>query len=458
MGCATLGRLMPIDDPALQDDALRLLTELLRIPSVNPPGNEKAAADFVARELTEAGLEPVVLDSDEGRRNVVARVRGDGSQPPLLLTGHLDVVPVEPAHWTHPPFAGVTGDDGCLYGRGAVDMKNHVAASLAIIKRLAHASEGLRRDVIFAAVADEEQGCRAGSLWLCEHHRGLVEAEYALGEGGGFSLHVGGRCFYPVQVAEKGVCWVRAHWKGPPGHGSMPREDSAVLKLAQKIALLTPTALPPHRTPVVEAFLQSLVDAIAPGVPGLRAMADQLVRRPAALRGIVAKVPDPTVRMGLLAMLSNTASPTVLRAGESVNVIPGSSSIEIDGRFLPGQTEQSFLNELRAVLGDDVLLEVTHAMPAVEASPWKGALYEVIEDVMGGREPDAPVVPYMLPGFTDAKAFAGIGATWVGFAPIKLPADLRFADLFHAHDERIPVDGFRWGVSVLAEIVERWVR
>ncbi len=444
-----------IDDAALQDDALRLLTDLLRIPSVNPPGDERAAADYVARELTQAGIEPTVLESSAGRVNVVGRVKGSGQNAPLLLTGHLDVVPVEPEHWTHPPFDGVTAD-GCLYGRGAVDMKNHVAASLAIIKRLKQDAVALDRDVIFAAVADEEQGCRAGSLWLCEHHRDLVSAEYALGEGGGFSLHVGGRCFYPVQVAEKGVCWLKASVDGPPGHGSMPREDSAALQLCQRIANLTPTALPAHRTPIVEAFLQELVDAIAPNMPGLRGMAQQLVARPAALRSLIAKVPDPTVRMGLLAMLSNTASPTMLRSGDSVNVIPGTASVEIDGRLLPGHTEASFLAELRGVLGDDVTFEVTHSMPAVEANPWKGPLYHLIEEVMSTRAPGCPVVPYMLPGFTDAKAFAGIGATWVGFAPIKLPKELRFADLFHAHDERIPVDGFRWGVSVLSEIVTSW--
>jgi acetylornithine deacetylase/succinyl-diaminopimelate desuccinylase-like protein len=445
-----------IADAPLADHAFDLLVRLLKVPSVNPPGDERIAAELVADELRDAGLEPRVLVSDERRTNVVARLRGTGEKPPLVLTGHLDVVPVEPDKWTHPPFDGVVAN-GCLYGRGAVDMKNHVAMSLAVIARLAR--EGIRpkRDVIFAAVADEEQGCRAGSLWLCREHRDLVHGEYALGEGGGFSLHLGGTTFYPVQVAEKGVCWLRASLEGPPGHGSMPRADNAVLRLAEKIGRLHPTALPTHRTPIVEAFLGAVVDALAPNVPGLRELAASVFAQPTLVRTLVDRIPDPTVKLGLLAMFSNTASPTVFRAGQSVNVIPGSASCEIDGRLLPGQTEASFLAELRAVLGDDVVLEVDHTMPAVEASPWKSPLYATIESVMADRAPGCPVVPYMLPGFTDAKGFAQIGTTWVGFAPVKLPKGMRFADLFHAHDERIPVDGFRWGTETLAEIVTRWI-
>ncbi|MBX3249539.1 MAG: M20/M25/M40 family metallo-hydrolase [Myxococcales bacterium] len=447
----------PIADAALADHAFDLLVRLLRIPSVNPPGDERDAADLVAQELREAGLEPQMLVSSEKRANVVARLKGTGELPPLVLTGHLDVVPVEPDRWTHPPFDGVVGDDGCLYGRGAVDMKNHVAMSLAVITRLAREKVRPRRDLIFAAVADEEQGCRAGSLWLCREHRDLVHGEYALGEGGGFSLHLGGKTFYPVQVAEKGVCWLKATVDGPPGHGSMPRADSALLRLAEKVARLHPTALPVHRTPIVEAFLGAVVDALAPQVPGLRELAAGLAAQPAMLRALVDRIPDPTVKLGLLAMFSNTASPTVFRAGDSVNVIPGRASCEIDGRLLPGQSETDFLRELRDVLGDDVTLEVDHTMPAVEATPWKTPLYATIEQVMADRAPGCPVVPYMLPGFTDAKGFAQIGTTWVGFAPVKLPKGLRFADLFHAHDERIPVEGFRWGTEVLADIVTRWI-
>jgi len=449
---------MNLADAALADDAYALLVDLLRIASVNPPGDEREAATYVAEKLREVGLEPVVLESAPGRANVVARVKGSGEKAPLLLTGHLDVVPVEPEHWSHPPFAGEVGEDGCLYGRGAVDMKNHVAMSLALIRRLARDGVTPRGDVVFAAVADEEQGCRSGSLWLCREHPDLVRAEYALGEGGGFSLHLGTKEFFPVQVAEKGVCWLEARLSGPPGHGSMPRADSAVLRLCEKVARLTPTALPTHRTPIVEEFLARVVDELAPQLPGLRGAAKTLVSQPAALRQLVARVPDPTVRMGLLAVLANTASPTVFRSGESVNVIPGSASVQIDGRTLPGQSQEAFLTELRTLLGDDVELEVTHAMPAVLADPWKTSLYDTIASVMRDRAPGSPVVPYMLPGFTDAKGFDQIGVTWVGFAPLRLPKGLRYADLFHAHDERIPVDGFRWGAETLGLLVARWIQ
>jgi len=449
--------MLPIADSALTDHSFDLLRDLLQIASVNPPGNESEAADYVATQLRDGGLEPQVLASSEGRVNVVTRLKGTGELPPLLLTGHLDVVPVEPEMWTHPPFDAVIGDDGCLYGRGAVDMKNHVAMSMAVIKRLAQEGVTPKRDLIFAAVADEEQGCRYGSLWLCDNHPDLVRAEYALGEGGGFSLHIGGKCFYPVQVAEKGVCWLKATLRGPPGHGSMPRDDSSVLRFAEKIARLGPSALPAHRTPLVEAFLAEVVDAVAPRIPGLRTIVGWILRSTGLLRWLVENRADPAVRIGLMAMLANTASPTVLRAGSSVNVIPGEASVEIDGRYLPGMSQEDFLAELRKVIGDDVDLEVTHAMDAVETTPWKSPLYHLIEDVMGTRAPGCPVVPYMLPGFTDAKAFDRIGTKWVGFAPVKLPKGMRYADLFHAHDERIPVEGFKWGTEVLSEIVTRWV-
>lgn len=445
-----------IADDALADDALRILTDLLRIDSRNPPGDERLAAEYTARQLAEVGLDPIVLESDPGRANVVARLKGDGREAPLILTGHLDVVPVDETQWTHPPFDGVVGDDGCLYGRGAVDMKNHVAMCLAVIRRLARDQVPLRRDIVFAAVADEEQGCRSGSLWLCREHPDLVRGEYALGEGGGFSLHIGGTCFYPLQIAEKGVCWVEASIEGPPGHGSMPRADSAVLGLARAIAPLHGTSLPAHRTPIVEEFLAAVIDELAPSIPGLRGAISQLVTWPSALRPLIARIPDSTVRLGLLAQLANTASPTVLRAGDAVNVIPGRASVRIDGRILPGQTEESFLAELRAVMGDDVRFEVEHSMPPILTEPSQNPLRASIEHVMAEEAPGCPVIPYMLPGFTDAKGFDSIGVKWVGFAPVKLPKDLRYADLFHAHDERIPVEGHRWGAKVLGRIVTHY--
>lgn len=443
---------MRIADRALEEHAFRLCQELLRIDTTNPPGNERPAADLVAKEFRDAGLDPIVLESAPTRGNVVVRLKGNGKKRPLLLTGHLDVVEHDPGKWKHPAFAGEV-HEGCLWGRGALDMKNFVAMSVAIITRLAREGAVPDRDIIFAGVADEEAGCKYGSLWLCENHRELVDAEYAIGEGGGFHISVAGKRFFTVQVAEKGVCWVKATFHGEPGHGSMPREDSAVIKMAEGIARLGKQGLPSHATPVVEEFLDA-VSASQPKIVGTllkRVLAGPLGPRVAKL------LPDPSVRRGFTAMLGNTASPTVIRAGNKTNVIPGIAEAEIDGRILPGQTEADFLRELHAVLGHECDLEVMHSLPPVVTYPKESELYDTLLAVMGEVEPETPVVPYMLPGFTDAKAFTQIGAKWYGFAPVKLPPEIRFADLFHGHDERIPVDGLAWGTRVLADVVTRFV-
>ncbi len=442
---------MSIADESLADHAVILCQQLLRIDTTNPPGNERPAADLLATELAAAGLEPVIHESAPGRANIVARLRGTGARPPLLLTAHLDVVEVEPDKWTHPPFSGEI-HDGCIWGRGAIDMKNMAAMSVAILTRLAREGRRPDRDIIFAGVADEEAGCRHGSLWLVDHHADLVRAEYALGEGGGFNIHLGQKSFFTVQVAEKGVCWVKARATGEPGHGSVPRSDSAVVKLASAIARLGKQGLPQHATPVVRDFVAALAKhqpaALRPLIRGLLS--------PTVAPKVLSRLPNQAVARPLMAMFGNTASPTVLRAGQKTNVIPGFAEAEIDGRILPGQTEADFLRELKAVLGDEIDLEVMWSLPPVVTEPRESPLLDTILGVMGDTEPHAPVVPYLLPGFTDAKAFTRLGTRWYGFAPVKLPKDIRFADLFHGHDERIPVAGLRWGTKVLADIVTRF--
>lgn len=437
-------------DAELCDHAFDLCQRLLRIDTTNPPGNEREAADLLATELASAGLEPVILESAPRRANVVVRLRGTGAKPPLLLTAHLDVVEADPSAWRHPPFSGVVAD-GCLWGRGAIDMKNHAAMSVALLTRLAREGVRLERDVIFAGVADEEAGCAFGSGWLCEHHPELVRAEYALGEGGGFNLELGDKRFFTVQVAEKGFCWVKATVRGEPGHGSMPREDSAVIKLARGIARLA-EGLPTHRTRVVSDFFAGIASAQPAALrPVLRALT-----APGVLSRVLAVLPDPSVGRALGAMLANTASPTVVRAGAKTNVIPGVAEVEIDGRTLPGQTDADFLRELGAILGPEFELEVLRSAPPVETEPVRSPLYDRILEVLAEREPTAIPVPYMIPGFTDAKSFSRLGARWYGFAPVKLPPGMRFADMFHGHDERIPVEGLRWGTEVLTDVVMRF--
>ncbi len=436
-------------DAALCDHAVDLCQRLLRIDTTNPPGNELEAAELLATELSEAGLVPRVLQSAPKRGNVVVRHAGTGAKPPLLLTAHLDVVEADASKWEHPPFSGTIAD-GCLWGRGALDMKNHAAMSVALLCRLARDKRVLDRDLIFAGVADEECGCEYGSGWLCDEHPDLVRAEYAVGEGGGFNIFLGGKRFITVQVAEKGFCAVKARVRGEPGHGSMPREDSAIIRLSEALARLGKQGLPPHQTRVVGVFLDAIIGAQPAALRPLLGAA----RDPRLLSRLVALLPDKGVARGMLAMLSNTASPTVLRAGSKINVIPALAEAEIDCRTLPGQKDEDLLRELAAVLGDGVELEVLRSVPPTEtelASP----LYDAICATLAEQDPDATVAPYLVPGFTDAKSFTRLGTRWYGFSPVKMPKSMRFAEMYHGRNERIPIDGLRWGTGVLSEVVMR---
>ncbi|MCA9676248.1 MAG: M20/M25/M40 family metallo-hydrolase [Kofleriaceae bacterium] len=435
-------------------DAQEMLAALLRMDTTNPPGAERQAVDYLDGKLREVGLTPTILESGPGRANLVVRIPGSGAAGgPLLVAAHLDVVEADPARWKHPPFSAAEAE-GCLWGRGAVDMKNLAAMAAAILRALARDGARLERDLIFAAVADEEAGCDFGSRFLVEEHPELVRADYAIGEVGGFSMHLAGTTFYPVQVAEKGLCWVRARFTGEPGHGSMPRRDSAVVRLGEGIAALGRARMPVHATRYVKDFL----DQVAARQPALARPLLKMVARPELMARVVRLVPDLGLARSFGALLTNTASPTVARAGSKTNVIPGVAELEIDGRTLPGQTEADFLGELRAVLGPDVELDVIKSAPPTVTEPIESPLFDVIRRQVTAREPEAVVVPYMIPGFTDAKYFSKLGAKWYGFAPIKIEkgSGIRFADMFHGNDERIPIAGLHWGTEVLDAVIREF--
>ncbi len=443
---------MPNGD-ALAQEAQEICQALLRMDTTNPPGRERVAAEFLKKKLEEVGYKPELVEGAPGRTNLVARWKGSGKCEPLLLTAHLDVVAADPTQWKYPPFSGALAE-GCLWGRGAVDMKHMAAMSTAVMCRLAREQASLSRDVIFAAVADEETGCELGSRFLVEQYPELVRAEYALGECGGFSLHIGERTFYPVQVAEKGFCWVRARVRAEPGHGSLPRRNSAVVQLAEAVTRLARGRFPARETETFHTFLSQIVAAQPAWLrPLLR-----FFSRPRWLAPLLHWLPETGPLRSLRASLSDTASPTVLAAGSKINVIPGEAEVLIDGRTLPGQTQENFLRELAAVLGPKFELEVLKAEPPVVTVPTESPLLDAIRCEIAAREPDAVVVPYLLPGFTDAKYFSRLGTRWYGFTPLKLErgSGLRFADMFHGHNERIPVAGLCWGTEVLYAVVRRF--
>jgi acetylornithine deacetylase/succinyl-diaminopimelate desuccinylase-like protein len=444
-----------------EDRCIGLLRDLIRIPTVNrgddgsTEGHERPAAECIADFLRMVGVEPKLYESEPGRTSVVARIKGTGKRPPLLLNAHLDVVEADGARWKHDPFkADVEG--GYVWGRGAIDMKHMAAMSACVMGLLARgaAEDRLERDVIFAAVADEEAGCAKGSLFLVNEHPDAVRAETMLGEIGAFSTRMAGRTFYPIQVAEKGLCWVRATFEGEPGHGSMPNPDSAVLKLARALTRLGKTSLPIHPTSVVRRF----AEAMAAHLPQPYATVLRRISTPALSRFIIDKlIKDPGQQRSFSAILSNTASPTVLKGGSKVNVIPSRASIEIDGRLLPGQTEASFLSELREVLGedgDDAEFEILLSRPALETSPDTDA-FRLLARTVARHDPDGFPVPFMIPGFTDACAYARLGTQCYGFSPVRFDPndDVSFSRMFHGDDERVPVDGLHWGLRVLFDAV-----
>lgn len=439
----------------IEDEALELLQQLIRVDTTNPPGNELACAEVLAESLRKDGYDPKILESEPGRANLVVRRKGSGSGGgPLLLTGHMDVVPAEPEKWKHPPFEAVI-DDGWLYGRGAVDMKNHLAASAMILKVLARQGVKLERDVIFAAVADEEAGCRHGAEFLVNEHPDEVRAEYALGEVGGFTLPVGDKRLYPIQIAHRGVAWISMTAHGTPGHGSMPRPDSAVQKLARAIMRIGNKPLPVHPTEPTRKMLESFGQA-----RGLSAkVVLSLLQKPAFTDYVLDNViDDPQLKRTFNAVLRNTASPTVLRAGEATNVIPSSACCQLDGRLLPGQTAADLLRELAEVVDDrDVTFEVVRELDPVQfrtETPLFAALAEAVKKM----DPDGIAIPYVMPGFTDASAFHKLGTTFYGFAPIRFPETpkVSFSELYHGHDERIPVGGFKQGLHALYDAVLRF--
>lgn len=437
-------------------DPVEFLSTLIRFDTTNPPGNEGACARWIAEQLRSVGVEPTVVEAN-GRPNVVARLEGDGSGGgPILMTGHMDVVPVDGDLWTADPFAAEQRD-GYLLGRGTVDMKYMVAHCLIAFMRAVQSGKRPSRDLIFAAVSDEEEGCTHGSRFLVEEHADLVRAEYMLGEFGGFSLDVKGLRYYPIQIAEKGACQLRMTATGDPGHGSVPHGNNAVVKLAEAIHQLGRTRLPIHGSRTVDVFLREM--AAAQSAPDKWVL--PLLTKPWAASTILDKlIPDAAVAASMAANLSNTVSPTGLSAGQKLNVIPGTASALLDGRLVPGQTQESFLAEVRAVVGDGFEFEVLNYFQGRENTVGlDDPLYRAICDNVRATDPSGIPIPYMLTGFTDAQYFGRLGIQCFGYAPLRFPAEdeIKFNTLVHGHDERVHIEGYRWGSDAFWRLVSGFV-
>ncbi len=413
---------MKIPWETFERETIGQLRALIRLNTTNPPGNERIAADYLAAELGGAGIEPAIVEAVPDRANLIARIAGsDPALAPLMLSSHTDVVPVEAARWSRDPFGGEVAD-GCVWGRGSIDMKSKCAMDLGIALALRRAGVTPRRGLIVAAVADEEAGSELGARWLVERHPELVRAGFVLNETGGFTLFLGERRFYPIQVAEKGFVTVKMTITAAPGHGSMPRADTAIAWMAEIIGRLTRNPMRRRLTP--------------------------LMRRTLAELGISPDHAPPLFRP----MLSNTVTPTIVRAGYKDNVIPGEAWAILDGRTLPGEDERGFMAELREIVGPEPSLEVLKSAPPAEASA-DTELFSLIRRRTEAADPGARVIPWMLPGATDSKFYAQLGAVCYGFAPVRLEARMPFGALYHGNDERMPIDGMLWGLRLYTDVV-----
>jgi acetylornithine deacetylase/succinyl-diaminopimelate desuccinylase-like protein len=429
-------------EPAVEE----LCAQLIRFDTTNLGGGssegEREAAEFVATHLSAAGLTPRILERSPRRSNVVARVAGsDPTLAPLLVHAHLDVVPADPAEWTVPPFAGEIRD-GFVWGRGAVDMKDMCATLLTVLLRWADAGRRPRRDIVLAFVADEEDNGEWGAHWLIKEHREVFDGvAAAIGESGGYTVRASSAAgepvrLYPVATAERGTAHLLLTANGRAGHGSRRNDDNAVRKLVAAVQRLSDHRWPVVLTPAVRAFFERAGAAL--GFPvdlSTEEAVDATLRR----FGPAAKIAENTVR--------NSATPTVLSAGYKVNVIPGVAQAQIDTRVLPG-TRDAMLAEVDRLLGPEVTREFLANQPPVQApvdSLWFAAMAAAIET----EDPGGVVVPFCMGGGTDAKAFAALGIDCYGFAPLWLPENFDHRLMAHGVDERVPVDGLRFGTNVL---------
>jgi acetylornithine deacetylase/succinyl-diaminopimelate desuccinylase-like protein len=427
----------------VQDEVVDICRDLIRIDTTNPgdhsgPG-ERRAAEYVAGLLSEVGVHPTVLESHPKRTSLVARVAGnDSSRPALLIHGHLDVVPANALDWRLNPFAGEIAD-GCVWGRGAIDMKDMDAMVLAVVRQRMREGRRPARDVVLAFTADEEAGGNWGAGFLVKEHADLFEGvTEAIGEVGGFSVSVGDQRMYAVQTAEKGLAWMRLTATGTAGHGSMIHGDNAVTALAEAVGRVGRHQWPTQLPDATRAFLTQASHALG------------VEFDPQDPSSIIGKLGGMSKMIG--ATTQHTANPTGLKAGYKVNVIPQAASAELDGRFLPGR-EDEFFAQLDELLGKAVKREFIHHDIALETTA-DGHLWDAMAAALNAEDPDGIVVPYCLSAGTDAKHFSTLGIRCFGFSPLRLPPQLDFAGMFHGIDERVPVDALTFGVRVLDRLLD----
>ncbi|RME04995.1 MAG: M20/M25/M40 family metallo-hydrolase [Planctomycetota bacterium] len=436
-----------LDWTSIEQEALEYLQQLLRIDTTNPPGHEQKALEWLQNILRKEGIDCTFYPSAPERGNLLACYSGSGELKPLLLASHIDVVAAEASKWRYPPFSGEIAEN-CVWGRGAVDMKTMVIYELMAVLLSKRLRLRYKRDIKFLVVCDEEAGGKWGMGWMVEHHPAELEAEFCLNEVGGFSIALKKRV-YPIQVGEKGLLWLKVQAKGEPGHASMPGEGNAIFRLLHALEKIRrrPWALRFH--PITRGQIRAFVQASSP----LEGFVLRLLSFPFVGKKILRLLPEEQRRY-FTALLSDTIAPTILQAGTQNNVLPSQARAILDCRTLPQTEHSSFIQQLKQQLGKQIELETLLDMPSV-CFPIQEEVFNVLKSVLQSRDPEAVVCPSLTVGFTDAKHLAKLGIPTYGFFPMKLPKGFEFAKLFHGHDERIPLESFRWGLRTFFEAVYR---
>jgi acetylornithine deacetylase/succinyl-diaminopimelate desuccinylase-like protein len=443
--------MIPEVDKTIYERPVELLQQLIRFDTSNPPGNERDCIAYISHLLDAVGIKTHLFSKDPHRPNLVARLKGrrSGDGDALLLYGHVDVVPVGNEKWKYPPFEGKIAE-GCVWGRGALDMKGAVAAMVCAFIKAKIEGTDLPGDVVLCILSDEEVLGIFGARFMVEKHADWFKGiRYALGEFGGFSLYVGGKKFYPIQVAEKQKCVLRAIFRGQSGHGAAVVRGTAMAKLGKMLVQLEKNLLPVHITPPARMMFNAIADALPfPGGWLLRQLlkprrTDFILNRVLKEKGII-----------FIPMFRNTVNPTVVRGGDADNVIPGEVEVHLDVRLLPGFEPDDVVKELRPIIGRDVELELL-AYDSMPAKPDMG-LFDTLADILREADPSGIPVPLLLNATTDARFFTKLGIQTYGFIPMQLPEDMNFSTAIHSVNERIPLESLEFGTHTIFQAMQRF--
>jgi acetylornithine deacetylase/succinyl-diaminopimelate desuccinylase-like protein len=428
------------------------LSRYLQIDTTNPPGNEIEGARYLQEILGREGIASDIIESESSRANLIARIKGNGSDAPLLLLSHIDVVPVEEEEWSYPPFSGKVVN-GEIWGRGALDCKSLGIMEMIVLTLLKHYCPSLNRDVIMAATADEEKGGTLGVGWLSKNRPEFQDVGAVINEGGGVGIARKTNNFYCCQVAEKGVSWVRLMFKGSPGHASIPREDNCILALGQSLDRIGKHRSPAKITPVMEKFIEgfSKDEDLAP-------VFDRIRKDPHNVDEVIKDISDRGLRQLLETKIRNTFVPTMVHGGEKTNVIPSECSCELDCRMLPGESPEGIAEEIEMILkGIPGFSLHTNQSAAATESSTSHELYRIFEHALCRHDPKATLIPFISSGATDSRFFRNENVPAFGFAPLLVEGDLAdYHDLLHGHNERISQDNLLFGTKVLFDAVKQF--